>query len=552
MDNNQKLYDRYSTQGNYDRYTGNKSRSTKGRFEDRQTFRSDLSVYDLTRQHVTPGDCCRFDPGNCGGVPLDYDATRKQVYLDGSDAHTLLLGATGSKKSRLVVMPSVRAIASAGECMVICDPKGEIYLRTAAYLKGCGYQIHAINLREPQKGDGWNLLEIPYQHFLTGQVDKACELINDATVSLMPAAHNDPYWDLSARDMLFGLILLLFQICKERKLPSETANMMSVLKLREELFSSTISSIIMKSPLWEFAKQHELIRMRLNGIVICPDKTLSCIISTFDQHMACFSLQPQIVNMLSQSTFNVNGLGHQKMAIFLIMPDEKTTYHKIITIFVKQIYELLIDNAFKQTEENRFEIRINFILDEFSSLPMIPDFPQMISASRSRNIRFVLVVQSKHQLTQRYKEETHTIMSNCTNWMFLTSRETELLKELSELSGTTGSNNEQLISVSWLQHLDKEKGECLIFHGRKYPYLATLPDIDVYDGANFEVQSMTLRSAIPFSEAYGKEKFFQNILKPPVPVTSEQMDALTEIQSDLTAKFDSLFGSSDESSASDN
>ena len=127
-----------------------------------------------------------------------------------------------------------------------------------------------------------------------------------------------------------------------------------------------------------------------------------------------------------------------------------------------------------------------------------------------------------------------------------------MLKELSELSGTTGSNNEQLISVSWLQHLDKEKGECLIFHGRKYPYLATLPDIDVYDGANFEVQSMTLRSAIPFSEAYGKEKFFQNILKPPVPVTSEQMDALTEIQSDLTAKFDSLFGSSDESSASDN
>lgn len=542
MDNEQKLYDRYSSQSNYERYTGNKTRSTKGKFEDKQTFRSDLSIYNIAKQSITAGEGCRYDRTNCSGIPLDFDATHKQLYVDGSDAHTLLLGSTGSRKSRLVVMPSVRTIAAAGECMVICDPKGEIYRRTAGFLQECGYETHAINLREPQKGDGWNLLEIPYQHFLCGQVDKACELINDATVSLMPAAHRDPYWDLSARDMLFGLILLLFQICKEKNQPAELANMMSVLKLREELFSSTVSAKIMQSQLWQYAKQHELIRMRLNGIVICPETTLSCIISTFDQHMSCFSLQPQVVNMLSSSTFNLNSLGFTKTAIFLIMPDEKTTYHKIITIFVKQIYELLIDTAFKKTAENRFDIRINFILDEFSSLPAIPDFPQMISASRSRNIRFILVVQSKHQLTQRYEEETHTIMSNCTNWMFLTSRETELLKELSELGGTTGTNNDHLISVSWLQHLDKEKGECLIFSGRKYPYVAALPDIDVYDGKNFTIHEMEPRPETIFAENYGSANFFQNILFPPKPPSAAE---LADIQSELTAKFDELFGSTD-------
>lgn len=512
MDNERKISNSYFAQSSFERYIGSQPRSTKGKFEDKSTFRKDLSVYDIKSQSITAGDNCQYDRINCSGVPLDYDAANQRLYVDGSDAHTLLIGATGSKKSRLVVMPSVRTIAAAGEGMVLCDPKGEIYRRTATFLKDCGYQIHTINLREPQKGDGWNLLEIPYRHFLAGEVDKACELINDATVSLMPTAHNDPYWDLSARDMLFGLILLLFQICKETDQPPAIVNMMSVLKLREELFSSTISSTIMNSVLWKFAKKYDLIRMRLNGIVICPDKTLSCIISSFDQHMACFSLQPQIVKMLSQSTFNVNSLGFQKTAIFLVMPDEKTTYHKIITIFVKQIYELLIDNAFKLTRENRFDIRVNFILDEFSSLPAISDFPQMISASRSRNIRFVLVVQSKHQLTQRYKEETDTIMSNCTNWMFLTSRETGLLNELSELGGITGSNNSRLISVSWLQHLDKEKGECLIFSGRKYPYVAALPDINVYDRQLFEEQDMKIRQEVSFGKAYQNETFFQNIL----------------------------------------
>lgn len=222
------------------------------------------------------------------------------------------------------------------------------------------------------------------------------------------------------------------------------------------------------------------------------------------------------------------------------MPDEKTTYHKIITIFIKQIYEFLIDNAFKRTKNNRFDVRINFILDEFSSLPTISDFPQMISASRSRNIRFVLVIQSKHQLIQRYKEETDTIMSNCTNWMFLTSRETELLREISELGGITGSNNDRLISISWLQHLNKEKGECLVFNGRKYPYLAMLPDIDVYDGNAFVFKPMVPRTQVEFTESYNDEHFFQNAIN-----NGEKKIASKETENEFV-KFDELFGLSDD------
>lgn len=544
----------YVTDASFDKYTGGKTRSSKSRFEQKISFCDDLSVFDMKTGTVSAGKNCKYDMKNCSGIPMEYDPKSKKLYVDGSDAHTLLIGATGSKKSRLVVMPSVRTIAATGESMVICDPKGEIYRRTAGYLKENEYKIHAINLREPEKGDGWNILQIPYVHFITGEVDKACELINDAAASLMPITPGDPYWDYSARDMLFGLVLLLFQIAKEKKLSMDLVNMKSVLKLREELFCSSDCHEIMRSDLWNYAKQYDLIRMRLNGIVVCPDKTLSCIISTFDQHMACFSLQPKIINLLARSTFDLKQLGFSKSVVFLIMPDEKTTYHKIITIFIKQMYEFLIDNAYKRTLNNRFEVRVNFILDEFSSLPRISDFPQMISASRSRNIRFLLVVQSKHQLKQRYEAEADTIMSNCINWIFLTSRETDLLREISELGGVTGDKGERLISISWLQHLDKEKGECLIFNGRKNPYVASLPDIDVYDGNICPTVPMNVREEMIFGDDYSKGKFFNSIIKqrefeveieldkPKVEVEDQCFD----LQKELEAKFDELFGTLDD------
>jgi type IV secretion system protein VirD4 len=219
------------------------------------------------------------------------------------------------------------------------------------------------------------------------------------------------------------------------------------------------------------------------------------------------------------------------------MPDEKTVYHQIIAIFIKQMYELLIDNAYKKTREYRFPTRINFLLDEFTSLPQMTDMPQMITASRSRNIRFMLVIQSKYQLKQRYKEEAETIMSNCSNWLFLTSRETELLREISELSGVTGSNREPLISVSRLQHLDKETGECLIFSGRKNPYFSHLPDIEEYDGNQYVVRPLPLRELPTISEEiFAKEFFFQELISP------EQDDGSNETLSQPT--FPELLGPS--------
>lgn len=529
---------------------GYSSDRSKVQFEKPENIRKGLSGFSVESGQYTEINTEEWDPVNYGGVPLDYDDKTGTVYVDSSDAHTLLIGSTGSKKSRLVAIPAVLTLASVGESMLICDPKGEIYKKTASVLNENGYSIGLLNLREPEYGDSWNVLTIPYKYYCSGEVDKSCEFINDFAINIMPLYSSDPYWDYSARDLLFGLTLLLFRICKEGNEPIEKVNIASVLELKQALFSTTNSSQIMHSNLWKYIEKDHLVKNRLIGTIICPEKTMSCILSTFDQQMSCFSLQPKVTNMLSFDSLDLDGLGKGKKAVFIIMPDEKTTYHKIVSVFIKETYEYLINSVYKEGEDNRFPIRINYILDEFSSLPKISDFPQMIAVARSRNIRFLLIVQSKHQLLEKYGEESQTIQSNCSNWMFLFSREITLLDEISNLCGRM--KGEPLVSPFLLQHLDKKNGECLLMLGRYKPYIAHLPDIESYTYVaetrsshekhidNRQAIILTIKDVLCFINETTNED--QKNTNSPVHDTSDSKDELY-IKKELEKKFDELFGS---------
>ena len=514
----------------FERLTSGGNSAENVRLESEEEFRKKLSVYSIQMDNITKSNMDKWEGSNRGGIPLDYDNTSQNVYVDSSDNHTLLIGATGAKKSRLVVMPMVKILAAAGESMIICDPKAEIYSRTATHLEDKGYKIGVLNFRNPIQSDSWNILAVPYQFFVDGEIDKACEFVHDLTINLIPIQAKDPYWDYSSRDLLFGLILLLFQICKEYQQPREVVNIHSVLKLRFDLFKSRKSSLIMGSSMWKYIKRYDVVHNRLLGIVICPENTMSCIVSTFDQHMSCFLLQPKLTDMLSTSSLNLNELGFEKNAIFLIMPDEKSTYHKIVTVFIKQIYEYLITIAYKECKESRFPVRINYILDEFSSLPAIPDFPQMITASRSRNIRFTIIVQSKHQLKQRYENEAETIQSNCGIWMFLFSREVSLLNEISELAGI--QKGKPLVSVFRLQHLSKEDGECLIMAGRHCPYFAHLADIDMYDDGKYVIREIKQNYKLIDCKIQSFEDLIEESIEDEKNKLDEELDRLLESWND--------------------
>lgn len=416
-----------------------------------------------------------------GGVPLMYDTNSKTLVVDAEDTHTIVYGATGSLKSRSVVMPTMRVLGVAGESMIINDSKGELYSKLACELQEQGYDILVINFREPSLGNAWNPLYIPFKFYMDGNCDKAAEFANDIASNLMKdGSGNDPFWENSAADLLFALILLLFKYAKDHSMPYSAVNIGNIIELRRKIFSGRRPQ---DNVLWKYASGDELISARLSGSIDTADDTRKGILSVFDQKLGAFTIRKTLLDMLANNDIDIGLVGCKKTAIFLITPDEKTTYHPLVSVFVKQSYEYLIYIA-AQSQSNTVENRVNYILDEFSSLPAINDMPAMISAARSRDIRFLLIVQSKHQLKKRYKEEADTIISNCNNWIFLTSRELELLRELSELCGEK-ANRLPNISVFDLQHLSKERNEAVVLCGRMKPAFVSLLDIDKFGWKKF-------------------------------------------------------------------
>lgn len=418
-----------------------------------------------------------------GGIPLMYDYDARRLYIDSSDTHSLVYGSTGSLKTRTIVSPGIKVLGYAGESMIINDPKGELFARHAGDLKKQGYNIVEINFRDPSLGNSWNPLFIPYQFYVNGDLDKSAEFVNDIANNLMVSdrSTDDPFWDFSASDLLYGLIQLLFRYCKDHSAPINAVNIGNLLTLRRTLFSGKQQA--QNTILWKYASEDELVAASLSGSVYAPKDTMNSILSVFDQKMRSFTIQPTLLEMLANNDFDIADIGKTKTAVFLITPDEKTSYHRLVSMFVKESYEYLIYLA-TQTEDNKVENRINYILDEFSSLPKIADMPSMISAARSRNIRFLLVVQSQSSLKQRYAEEAETIISNCTNWIFFTSRELGLLRELSELCGTQ-KNHMPNISIYDLQHLSKDRREALILSGRLKPCKVSMLDIDRFGDRSY-------------------------------------------------------------------
>ena len=167
---------------------------------------------------------------------------------------------------------------------------------------------------------------------------------------------------------------------------------------------------------------------------LTAENTKTCITSTFDQLTGLFKASKALTEMMSGTTFSMEEIGKEKTAIFLVVPDEKTTYHFLAALFISQCYESLLDQA--DVCKGELPVRVNFILEEFCNMPKLDDIVSMLTAARSRNIRFHLVIQSYSQMKDKYDENvSRTIMDNCGNLIYLHTREISFLEYISKLAG---------------------------------------------------------------------------------------------------------------------
>ena len=404
------------------------------------------------KQHLKKVDP-KLETSDVAGIPLINNG--KEIWVDAGEWHNLVIGSTASGKTESIVQPMVKTLAKAGESMIITDPKGEIYERNENELREKGYNIVLLNFRNPQNGNCWNPLTLPYSLYKAGNIDKATELLDDLAKNILydeSSKGQDPFWENTSADYFTGLSLALFEDAKEEQINLNTINLMTT--VGEEKIGGTT---IMKE-YFSDKDQSSPAYINVASTLMAPADTKGSILSVFKQKIKIFSSKQNLSEMLSHSDFEMADIGRKKTAVFIIIHDEKKTYHPLATIFVKQCYETLVDVAFENG--GKLPFKTNFILDEFANMPPLKDADAMVTAARSRLIRFTFIIQNFAQLTEVYgKEKGDTIKGNCGNWIYLISSELSALEEISKMCGEVKSKKDDktastpLITVSDLQRL---------------------------------------------------------------------------------------------------
>ena len=333
------------------------------------------------------------------------------------NVNVLVVGGSGSGKSASYSIPN--AYQKLGS-YIFTDPKGELYDRTAGYLKENGYKIKVLNLVHPQYSDGYN----PLMH-INSEMD--VDVIAHTIVKGQKSADStsDPFWDDSAETLLKALIYYLLAAR-----PQEEQNLASCAELvraaKSNGGSNLLTELISKLPYDHPA------RMNYKSIEIAPEKTYSSILSTLQSKLGKFDSK-EIAELTSTDTINFEQIGTEKTAVYVISPDTHTTYNFLLTIFFSQMIQQLYD--FADNNGGKLQVPTYFILDEFANIGQIPDFDQKISTSRSRKISFSVILQNLDQLEAIYDKSYETIIGNCDTHVFLGSNSQKTVEYFSKALG---------------------------------------------------------------------------------------------------------------------
>ena len=384
------------------------------------------------------------------GLPIG-DINGKYI-VDTSVSHNLVIGAGGSGKTQSVVLPMLYMACKSNESVIIKDVKGELYKETAQLFKNNGYEVIAINLNEPDKGNCWNPLDLATYLYRNGKKDDAASLVDFFTKSMMTLEKGgDPFWSNTSSAYASGLILSLMEF-NEDCININSLNKLTTLS-DEELLDAYISKIDRDSVIFN----------DIASTYLAPSETKSSILSVLNQKLSLYTNREELSSMLSYTDFDFMNIKDKKVIIYLITTPEVENQDTLVNTFLEQACYLLEGN--KKV--------FNIIIDEFdSSATELHNLNNILSNARSNFIRFTLLVNGFIKLNKVYgKEVVESLKLNCQNILYLLSNEIDTLNYISELCGYT-EDNKRLVSIEALKRIPM--WNCVFIKQRYMPYASCI------------------------------------------------------------------------------
>ncbi len=253
---------------------------------------------------------------------------------------------------------------------------------------------------------------------------------------------SDPYWDDMAEMLLKALIYYLLATR-----PEEEQSLSSCAELVRAANNNGAGNLL--TELMNQLPYDHPARMFYKSIEIAPEKTYSSILSSLQSKLGKFDSK-EIAELTSTNTIDFEEIGKKKTAVYVISSDTHAAYDFLLTIFFSQMIQRLYD--FADLSGGALPVPTYFILDEFANIGRIPDFDKKISTSRSRKISFSVILQNLDQLEAVYEKSHETIIGNCDTTLFLGSNSQKTVEYFSKELGEKTINRDSW-SVSKDKHM---------------------------------------------------------------------------------------------------
>ena len=359
------------------------------------------------------------------GVILGVKKKKGQdiALVDDDDVHTLMIGAAGCGKTAYWLYPNLEYACAAGMSFLTTDTKGDLYRNYGNIAKEYyGYDVAIIDLRNPTKSDGNNLLHLvnkymdaykenPEDISLKAKAEKYAKIIGKTLIfsdgDSASYGQNAFFYD-AAEGLITSVILLIAEFA-----PPEQRHIVSVFKLIQDLLApSGVKGKNQFQLLMEKLPPDHKTRWFAGAALNTSEQAMASIMSTAMSRLNAF-LDSELEQILCFDTaIDAEKFCSGKCAIFIVLPEENPATYFMVSLLLQQLYREILTVA----DENggKLNNRVMFYMDEFGTLPAISSAEMMYSASRSRKLSLVSIIQSYKQLEKNYGiEGADIIKDNC-------------------------------------------------------------------------------------------------------------------------------------------
>ena len=355
------------------------------------------------------------------GVIVGYK--NETAYVDTADVHTMMIGAAGCGKTAYWLYPNLEYACASGMSFLTTDTKGDLYRNYGNIAKDYyGYNVAVLDLRNPTKSDGNNLLHLvnkymdlykadPTKISYKAKAEKYAKIIGKTLIysegDSSSYGQNAFFYD-AAEGLITSTILLIAEFAKP-----EQRHIVSVFKLIQDLLGpSKVKGKNQFQVLMEKLPNDHKTRWFAGAALNTSEQAMASIMSTAMSRLNAF-LDSELEQILCFDTaIDAEKFCSEKSAIFIVLPEENPATYFMVSLLLQQLYREILTVA----DENggALKDRVMFYMDEFGTLPPISSAEMMYSASRSRRLSLVSIIQSFQQLEKNYgKEGAAIIQDNC-------------------------------------------------------------------------------------------------------------------------------------------